>query len=195
MAVLGVAVLALIGLGGSVFGGQVAQPPTPSEPSPSVSASIADDANPAVPVGERRGPFRVLRVVDGATFLVEEEPGRTTTVHLLGVDAPVLSDVGLQTNCLASAATAALRSMLEGRTVRLQTDLGQGDVDRQGRRLAYVFVDNTLINQTLLQGGYAVEYAERRPYRYEARFRNAEQSAREEGLGVWSPGSCAAGAS
>jgi micrococcal nuclease len=186
MTLLAVGLVVLIGVGGNLVGGSASRPrPTPS-PAPSASEEVD------LPEGERRGPFTVLRVLDGATALVEEVPGRATTVRLLGVDAPVLSEQGLQMNCLAASATGALRSMVEGRVVRLERDPSQPPHDAAGASLAYVYVDGALINQIVVQGGYATEYAAIRPYRHEGRLRVAEQSARDEGLGVWSPGRCAA---
>lgn len=191
---LALAVLLVVGYGGALLPGAGSTVGRPSaSPTPNVDAdgSGVPSASPAAPAAERRGPFPVLAVVDGATIRVAEAPGRTTTVRLLGVDAPVLSDRGLQTNCLAAAATGALTSMLTGREVRLQRDLEQEATDGEGRTLAYVYVDATLVNQVLLQGGYVVEYADRRPYRLEGRFRAAEQAARDAKLGVWAPGRCA----
>ncbi len=182
--VLAGGVLALISLGAGLLGGP------PVRPDPAQPSAIPSPGD--LPAGERRGPFRVLAVEDGETVRVEEAPGNSTTVRLLGVDAPVLSDRGLQTNCLAAAATATLASVLDGRSVSIEGDPSQPATDEAGRRLNYVFVENTLVNQIILQGGYATEYAEQRPYRYEARFRGAEQAARDDELGVWSPGRCSA---
>lgn len=190
--VVAVVALALIGLGGSFLdsSSSTGPPATPSTAPPTPTPTA-----PTEPPGERRGPYRVLDVIDGVTLRVEDRPGSTTTVRLIGVDAPVLSDRGLQTNCLAAAATSTVESMVAGRAVRLELDRAQGERDGDGRLLAYVFVENTLVNQTLLLGGYATEYSERGPYRYQARFRGAEQSARADGIGIWSPGSCASGTS
>jgi micrococcal nuclease len=197
---LAVVVLAAIGLGGSLLNGGT----TSGAASPAASAKapseplLAPLASP-LPVGRRRGPFPVLRVVDGQTLLVAETAGRTATVRLLGVDAPLLADQGLQSNCLASAATRALTRLVAGRRVSLEIDPSQVSRDRQlgsgspgddqMREVAYVYVGGTLVNEALLDGGYVDEYADR-PYRLQVRFRGAEEIARLKRLGVWDPGGC-----
>lgn len=194
---LAVGLLAAVGLGGGVLGS--------SQPR-SAHAKATPSAAP-LPTGQRRGPFRVLRVMDGETLQVEEHAGRPTTVRLLGIDAPTLADQGLQTNCLAAAATRALTTMVGGRSVTLEIDPGQGGgrlTDRQlgngtpgedepATQLAYVYTGQSLINQMLLEGGFVTEYADH-PYRLQDQFRAAQQSARQKGLGVWSPERCATGA-
>jgi micrococcal nuclease len=176
---LAVVVLAAIGLGGSLVSGSAGGQPAAPNASPT-----------SLPAGERRGPFPVVEVLDGETLRVQEHPGAPTTVRLLGIDAPTLASIGVQSNCLAAAATTALKTMLNGRRVDLENDPTAGPTDEDGREFAYVYLDGTLVNQDLLQRGDVNQYADGRSYRYKDRFLAAEQAARDAGLGVWSPGSC-----
>jgi endonuclease YncB( thermonuclease family) len=194
VAMLAVVVLVAIGSGGSLLRSNPVKPGPAAVPSTSPSVALPS-------AGRRIGPFRVLRVVDGATLVVEENRGRARTVRLLGVDAPVLADLGLQSNCLAAGATRALASLVRDGRVSLVVDtppaigdrpFGQDRPGDEVRQLAYVYVDQLLVNQALLVGGFVDQYAER-PYRLESEFRAAEATARQKGLGVWAPERCAAG--
>lgn len=174
----------MIGLGGGLFGGSTG---------PHRRDVAASDASPApLPTGERRGPFRVVQVVDGETLRVDEA-GSVTTVRLLGIDAPTLADFGVQTNCLAASATRALTAAVARGSVDLENDPTAGAGDEDGRQLAYVYAGPTLVNEALLRDGFADQYADGRAYRFQTRFLAAEQVARAAGLGVWSPGACAIG--
>lgn len=181
VALLAVVALAVIGLGGGLFGGGGG----------SRSETARSGASPApLPTGERRGPFRVVQVVDGETLRVDEG-GTVATVRLLGIDAPTLADFGVQTNCLAASATRALTAAVGRTAVDLENDPTAGATDENGQQFAYVYAGSTLVNEALLRDGFADQYADGRAYRYQSRFLAAEQVARTAGLGVWSPGGCA----
>ena len=76
--------------------------------------------------------------------------------------------------------------------MRLEIDTTQGERDRYDRILAYVRrEDGLFVNQQLVAEGYAHEYTyQGNPYTYQADFRAAEQAAREQQKGLWSPNSC-----
>ena len=44
----------------------------------------------------------------------------------------------------------------------------------------------------MIADGYAFEYTYDLPYRYKADFKAAENDARAQGRGLWSPSACAA---
>ena len=64
---------------------------------------------------------------------------------------------------------------------------------RYGRTLAYVWtVSGLLFNLDMTADGYAHEYTCYVPYRYQADFKAAENDARTQERGLWSPSACAA---
>ena len=77
--------------------------------------------------------FRVVRVIDGDTFVVEYD-GEPTSVRLWGFDAPEPREPG------GEEATAGLREMIDGKVVRLEFP-GDRKRDNFGRLLARVYVD------------------------------------------------------
>jgi micrococcal nuclease len=74
--------------------------------------------------------------------------------------------------------------------VYLETDPSQDTVDKYGRTLAYVWVGGHLYNLDMIANGYAHEYTYYVPYRYQAEFKAAENNARTNELGLWSPTAC-----
>ena len=93
-------------------------------------------------------------VIDGDTFIFQDETGAEYKVRLIGVDAPesVHRDESKNTEegRLASEYT---RRALENKTVALEFDVEKED--KYGRLLAYVWLDDALFNKQLLNDGFA----------------------------------------
>lgn len=120
----------------------------------------------------------VDRVVDGDTFYCEDG----IKVRLIGIDSPEL-DQGL----IARSARAALVEVLpEGAPVWLERDVAP--TDRFGRTLAYAWAGELLVNESMLERGWAMLFTVPPNVRYVERFRSAEARAREAGRGLWESG-------
>jgi micrococcal nuclease len=191
------AVLAIVTLGGllliagvgsaagSASGKHVASAAA-SQPDDAASQTPADDV--AVP-DAKKGPYSVVDVIDGDTVKVSHE-GRTLTVRLIGIDTPETTDPQRPTECFGPEASARAHQLLDGNLVQLEFDPSQDSQDQYGRTLAYVYAGSTMVNQVLLEQGYAHEHTYAQPYRYQAQFRAAEAAARGAGLGLWSISTC-----
>lgn len=132
----------------------------------------------------------VSRVVDGDTIKVQDG-GEEKTVRLLGVNTPETVDPRKTVECYGRESSRWLKNMIEGKTVRLQADASQGDKDKYGRYLRYVWLeDNTLINAKIIEEGYGFEYTYEIPYKYWSEFRQYQNLAREEERGLWNPQAC-----
>ena len=132
--------------------------------------------------GAQGDSYRVLRVVDGDTIILETI-GR---VRLIGVDTPEAVDPRRPVQHFGREASAFLRSLVEGKIVRLEYD--QQRRDRYLRTLAYVYLlDGSFVNLELVRQGYGFAYT-KYPFRYLALFRNAERIARESSRGLWKIG-------
>lgn len=125
----------------------------------------------------------VERVVDGDTLLLKD--GRR--VRLLGVDTPETKKRDTPVQPFGPEACAFTRDHVEGKPVRLQFDKER--VDKYGRVLAYVYVDEWLLNEALIRAGFGRAIT-KHPYSeaMKRRFRAAEQEARRERRGIWSEG-------
>jgi micrococcal nuclease len=59
--------------------------------------------------------------------------------------------------------------------------------------LAYVWTESgRLVNLDMIADGFAFEYTYALPYRYQQDFKAAENDARAQERGLWSPSACAA---
>ena len=133
---------------------------------------------------ERDGVW-VSRVVDGDTIVVTEN-GEEKKVRLIGVDTPETVDPRKPVECFGKEASDKTTEYLLGKAVVLEPDLSQGDVDKYGRLLRYVFLENGFhVNLALIADGYAYEYTYDLPYKYQADFKEAEKGAKERRLGLW----------
>ena len=89
---------------------------------------------------------RVTRVIDGDTIIIDGG----YRVRYIGIDTPEVYPV---VEAFGIEAWQANRRLVEGREVRLQSDVSE--TDKYGRLLRYVYVDNTFVNAELVKQGLA----------------------------------------
>ncbi len=152
-----------------------------STPAQEVRVSPADNPNYF---------YAVDRVVDGDTVKIELH-GRAETVRLIGLDTPETVDPRRPVECFGMEASNKAEDILTGRKVKIETDLSQGERDKYGRLLAYIFLpDGRLFNKMMIEEGYGHEYTYHTPYKYQAEFKNTEARARKLKAGLWAEGVC-----
>ena len=127
----------------------------------------------------------VTKVVDGDTIWVEGE-GKRLKVRLIGVDTPETVHPTKEVECYGPESSDFAKETLAGTQVAIVTDASQGEVDKYGRTLAYVFLPSgQLFQELLVSGGYAYEYTFDEPYKYRDLLIEAEEQARLNGAGLW----------
>lgn len=140
-------------------------------------------------------PATVKDVIDGDTVDVIRADGSEIRLRLIGLDTPETVDPNTPQECFGREASTRAAEMLAGQSVFLEIDASQGDTDRYGRYLRYVwFADGRMVNHEMIAQGYAIEYTYDLPYTYQAEFRAAERHASETFLGLWSLDTCAGNA-
>lgn len=93
--------------------------------------------------------------------------------------------------CFGKEASDHAKQVLTGQNVSLAADPTQGDKDKYGRLLRYVFLpDGTNFNLEQIQEGYAFEYTYDIPYEYQSQFKRAQDEARNANKGLWAPNTC-----
>lgn len=169
---------------------------TRSAPSPSIRlawalglALLLAPTAAAWPSDEGTGPAqeqaaRVAEVIDGDTVALAT--GRL--VRYIGMDAPEVRhrEHGRWVYDPEPFGVAALeenRRLVEGRPVRLRFDVER--TDRFGRLLAYVFVDDLMVNEQLVREGLARAHRYGRNAAMAARLEAAERDARAARRGMW----------
>lgn len=135
--------------------------------------------------------FHVDTVIDGDTIKVIID-GQKETVRLLGIDTPEIVDPRKTVQCFGKQASEKTKELLRGKSVILEADSTQGNQDKYGRLLRYVYLeDGTFMNDLLIREGYAHEYTyQSKPYKYQEQFRDAEKEAREQKRGLWADDAC-----
>lgn len=134
--------------------------------------------------------YTVLKVVDGDTIHIDID-GKKETVRLIGINTPETVDPRRPVQCFGKEASNKAKELLEGQKVRIETESSQGERDKYGRLLGYVFrEDGLFFNSYMVEEGYAYEYTYRLPYKYQAQFKAAQKEAQAQGKGLWASGVC-----
>jgi micrococcal nuclease len=127
--------------------------------------------------------FEVVRVIDGDTIevLIGHEK---KTIRYIGINTPETVHPSKPAECFGREASDRNKALVEGKYVRLEKDISE--TDKYGRLLRYVYVGDLMINEALVEGGYA--YASTYPpdVKYTDVFLKSEKSARENKRGLWS---------
>jgi micrococcal nuclease len=132
----------------------------------------------------------VIRVIDGDTIDVQPASGPSTTVRLLGIDAPESGAPGTPVECGSEDAAAYLTELLlRLPDVVLTTDPSQDRVDRFGRLLTYVDGGTTDVGLAMIRAGHADVFVfEGRPFARLPTYEDVQAEASTAERGVW--GTC-----
>ena len=136
------------------------------------------------------GYVEVVRVVDGDTIVIKEN-GEEKTIRLIGVDTPETKHPRKPVECFGQEATQYTKDFLQEPFALIETDDSQGEQDRYGRMLAYVYAPNgEMLNYRLIADGYAQEYTYQSAYEYQPEFQEAQNWAQQNSYGLWNPEKC-----
>lgn len=122
----------------------------------------------------------VSRVIDGDTFVIESGQ----RVRLIGMDCPETQHPRKGKEPIGEEATAFTRNLIDKKTVMLELDVGL--YDRYKRLLAYVYVDDTFVNDILLRVGLARVTTFPPNVKYVEQFLESQGKAQDQKLGIWS---------
>jgi micrococcal nuclease len=119
-------------------------------------------------------PAKVLRVIDGDTFVIETGE----RVRVLGINAPEMETF------YGEPAKEHLLAIIDGKTVDLEPDHISDNKDVYGRLLRYVYLDGIDIDKKMVTDGYAVAFL-KFPFDKEEEYKKEELKARAASLGIW----------
>lgn len=129
--------------------------------------------------------YYVRSVVDGDTIILSNNKH----LRYIGINSPELREK-INNKWVYNPSPYAVdalnlnKELVEGKKVKLEFD--KEITDRYGRWLAYVFINDKMVNEELLRNGYATVYIHRPNTRYLDRLKAAEQEAKENKRGIWS---------
>jgi len=134
--------------------------------------------------------YLVTKVVDGDTLAIDMN-GKNVTIRLIGLDTPETVHPTKPVECFGIKASDKARELLSNKKVTIESDSTQGEFDKYGRLLAYVYLpDGTSFNKYMIEQGYGHEYTYNLPYKYQSEYKNAEEQARVTKTGLWADGVC-----
>jgi len=119
---------------------------------------------------------RVIEVIDGDTIVIEGG----YRVRYIGIDTP---EIHPEVEAFGLEAWQANRELVDGKVVHLERDVSQ--VDKYGRLLRYVYVDDILVNAELVRQGLAYVKAYPPDTKHQDYLEELEQEARQAGRGMW----------
>lgn len=127
---------------------------------------------------------KVIKVVDGDTLNVEID-GKKETIRLLLIDTPETVHPIKPVQPFGPEASEFLKDKLNGNDIRVE--LGIGERDKYGRLLAYVYVEDQMVNKQLLERGLArVAYVFEPNTKYIDEFYDIQKQAQQKEVGIWS---------
>ncbi len=119
---------------------------------------------------------RVIEVIDGDTIIIEGG----YRVRYIGIDTP---EVYPEREAFGLEAWETNRELVKGKIVYLKRDVSE--VDKYGRLLRYVYVDDTFVNAELVKQGLAYVHAYPPDTKHQDYLEELEQEARQAGIGMW----------
>ncbi|HXH26752.1 MAG TPA: thermonuclease family protein [Candidatus Acidoferrum sp.] len=133
------------------------------------------------------GFYRIDHFVDGDTIAVQMS-GKAEEVRFIGIDTPETHKPNTPVQCYGPQASDFTARAIGSQPVRLEADPLGDNRDRYGRLLRYIYLpDGTLLNEELVQKGYAFAYISF-PFSKKAAFIDDAAKAQTAKLGLW--GTC-----
>jgi Micrococcal nuclease (thermonuclease) homologs len=128
---------------------------------------------------------KVVRVVDGDTFWIDDGSDKGEKIRLIGVDAPeTRRSSRKEVGYYGKESKQYLTDLLLDNDVRLEYDVDPKD--RYGRTLAYVYLrDGTFVNAELVRKGFGMVMTVPPNVKYADEFVEYQTEAREKQRGLW----------
>jgi len=127
-----------------------------------------------------------LEKVDGDTakFKLNNE---NITVRFLGIDTPETVHPNKGEELFGKEASDFTEEKLKNATkIELEYDSNSDKTDKYERHLAWIWVDDQLLQEELIKNGLANTYMLQNNYRYAGKLQLAQQEAKNLKLGIWS---------
>ncbi len=162
-------------------------------PTPKIQALPSGLATSTVVTSVTTTNATVGRVVDGDTIKVRQDgEGDETTIRFLGINTPESVDPRRPVECFGHEASAYTASHLEGKRIRLDPDFEADNIDKYGRFLRNIVLeDGTDFNAKLVQEGYAYAYLSFPLNRQrKTQLRHLQEEAQAAARGLWNPKTC-----
>ncbi len=135
----------------------------------------------------------VIHVADGDTLEAQMDGASSTIkVRFLGVNTPETVDPRRAVECFGKEASAFTKQLLQGKRILLKEDPLADNIDKYGRSLRNVFLeDGTDVNALLVKEGYAYAYVSfPQDKRRKAELKRSQEEAKLAKRGLWKLETC-----
>lgn len=132
---------------------------------------------------------RVTKVVDGDTVVLEDG----TRVRVVGIDTPETVDPRKAVQCFGKEASNRMKEIVAGKNIIFTKSVIGDSIDKYGRRLYYLSLDNVDIGAKMIEDGYAYAYTSYPHDRTDA-YKLLQQKAKVAKRGLWSDSTCSGNA-
>ena len=130
---------------------------------------------------------KLSECVDGDTAKFIYENGDIFTYRFLGIDTPeTVHPTKGEEPYGKEASNYTCDRLTNAKKIVLEHDEKADDTDKYGRKLAWVFVDDSLLQQELIERGLAEVAYLYDDYKYNDLIKDAEEVARAGKVGIWS---------
>ncbi len=120
---------------------------------------------------------------DTARFVIKNE---VKTVRFLSIDAPEIAHDDVLEEPFGEEASVFTCNMLtNASTIKLEYDSKSDKEDKYGRVLAWIFVDDELLQEKLVSEGLVEVKYVYKDYKYSSHLKDVELEAKNKGVGLW----------
>ena len=129
---------------------------------------------------------KLVSVVDGDTakFIMN---GKKVTVRFLGINTKETVHTEIGEEAYGREASDFTKEKLKNANkIELEFDDSADKKDKYGRYLAWIWVDDVLLQKLLVENGLAQNYMLQNNYKYAGILQESEEIAKTNNLGIWS---------
>ena len=128
----------------------------------------------------------LVGTVDGDTAKFKMN-GEQITVRFLGINTKETVDPEIGEEAWGKEASNFTKEKLENATkIELEFDSSTDEKDKYNRYLAWIWVDDKLLQNSLVESGLAENYMLKNNYKYAGILQESEENAKNNKLGIWS---------
>lgn len=124
-------------------------------------------------------PLVVTKIVDGDTIKL----ANGETIRYIGIDTPETKHPSKSKQCYGAEASERNKELVFGKKIELTYDVSE--TDKYGRVLAYVWVDGKMVNEQLVEEGFAFAKAYPPDLLYQEEFDKLQNIAKKDFRGLW----------
>lgn len=127
--------------------------------------------------------YKVIRIVDGDTYVIQDNDGTKEKIRIIGADTPETKHPKKGKEPYGPEATNFAKRYLSNKLVNLKFEKGKRD--RYKRILAHVYVNGIHFNKMLIDSGMAKTSFYAPNYDFKEAFKKAENKAIASKTGMW----------